>query len=97
MLGMQTDMGDSGGVVGVRDTQSAIGLPEAKSEPSQPRAAPQPGVGCLFRLLKFGGVSVKALAGRTRGRARSLFLSYHLGNSETAYAFRVMCHPYSVM
>ena len=51
MLGMQTDMGGSGGVVGVRDTQSAIGPPEAKSEPSQPRAAHQPEVGCLFRLL----------------------------------------------
>ena len=48
MLGMQTDMGDSGGVVGVRDTQSAIGLLEAKNEPSQPKAAPQSGVGCLF-------------------------------------------------
>ena len=53
MLGMQTDMGGSGGVVGVRDTQSAIGLPEAKNEPSQPRAAPQPGVGCLFKLVMY--------------------------------------------
>ena len=43
MLGMQTDMGGSVGVVGVRDTQSAIGLPEAKNEPSQPKAAPPVG------------------------------------------------------
>jgi hypothetical protein len=38
---------------GVRDTQSAIGLLEAKNEPSQPRAAPQPGVSCLFKLVMY--------------------------------------------
>ena len=90
MLGMQTDMGDSGGVVGVRDTQSAIGLLEAKNEPSQPRAIFS---WCRLRnvrksvdfplFVQVSDVSAeKALSGKTRGRARALYLIHHRTTAE---------------